>query len=566
MQRKFKCLGALGAFVFCAAAIGACSAEDPALGTAPQMDAGTDGSLDASPGADSGARCPVEAKEESGVAAVETGLVRGVLDGTVWSYKNIPFAAAPVGELRWKEPEPAPCWEGVREANAFGNVCPQLDAKTKAFKGDEDCLSLNIWTTYDPLSDSAAMPVLFFIHGGGNIQGSSAEELPGGAPIYNGRALANAGKAVVVSINYRLGPLGFLALPELSAESAQKVSGNYGIFDQIAALAWVQRNIMAFGGDPKRVMVFGESAGALDTLTLLASPLAKGLFHAAISESGGLPATTLAAAESALSARVDSTSCANAADRLLCLRSKTAAELLAELPGSIGIGGVAVGNDPSKYGPVVDGKLLGKSWVETVKAGEHNRVPFIIGTNADELAQMMSVKVTTEAEYQMVVQQSFGVSAPSVLAAYPVADYPTPQDALVALYSDMRFTCPAREIARALAAAQQEPVRRYFFTRRAKTLIGENPAAHAVELLYVWNTLTDIIGYNPVAEDLALSNTMMEYWQRFGAAGDPNGGTLLNWPLYDGAKDSFLELNAPPSAGEGVRTAQCDFWKSLLSP
>lgn len=509
-------------------------------------------------------RCAVEGAAEPGVAAVETGLVRGAREGASWVYRGVPYAAPPVGDLRWKAPELPACWEGTRDAAAYGPVCPQRDAKSGAPVGAEDCLTLNVWAPDGSSGAEGPYPVLFFMHGGGNIQGSSSEPITEGNPVYDGLRLGEAGQAIVVTINYRLGPLGFLALPELSAESPHGASGNYGLLDQIAALQWVQRNIAAFGGDPERVMLFGESAGALDTVTLYASPLAAGLFHAALVESGGMTSTPLADAEAAMGARVDAeSSCAGQADRLACLRGQTPEDLLAEIPGSSGIGDVAVGGDPASYGPVVDGHVLPKRTRDLIEAGEHNHVPFALGTNRDEMAKLLAVQVDTAAQYEGVVNASFGPLAADVLAAYPAADYPTPQDALVALYSDLRFTCPARALARMASAAQSEPVWRYFFARRATTGQGEAPAAHATELLYVFGTLEDIPLFQPAAEDLALSASMMGYWARFGATGDPNGGGAPEWPAYDAERDTHLVLDSPLSAGEGVRTAQCDFWDGL---
>ncbi len=547
-----------------AAVLVACGGGGSESGSGSASGSGSGGGSGGSGGSGGGsARCPVEASPEPGIVATDSGLVRGKLEGTSWVYRGIPYAAPPTGPSRWKPPELAACWDTVRDASTFGAQCPQIDEKTKAPIGDEDCLSLNVWAP-DMTAGSAPLPVMFFIHGGGNIQGSSSETLAGGAPIYNGQDLAETQKAIVVTINYRLGPLGFLALPELTAESSVGSTGNYGIQDQIAALQWVQKNIAGFGGDPSRVMVFGESAGALDTLTLVASPLAKGLFSAALAESGGTTSTPKKDAEDAMSARVAQSSCGGEAERLACLRGKTPGELLLELPGSVGIGSVSVGSDPSKYGPVIDGHVLVKPTLATLQAGEHNQVPLAIGTNGEELAKGMAIQVSTAQQFEAVITQSFGPLAPEILAAYPVADYPTPQDALVALYSDLRFNCPARGIARAVATNQAEPVYRYFFTRRAKTAQGENPAAHAVELLYVFRTLTDIPLFTPAAEDVALADAMMGYWGRFATKGDPNGAGAAPWPQYDAQKDTHIVLDSPISSGEGVRKSQCDAWEQIL--
>jgi para-nitrobenzyl esterase len=515
-------------------------------------------------GGSSGARCSVETSMEAGVVALDSGLVRGTKESSSWVYRGIPYATPPIGDKRWKPPELAACWDGVKDANSFGAVCPQLD-KTKQPIGNEDCLTLNVWRPDPATAGEGPFPVLFFIHGGGNVQGSSSEPVAGTAPVYNGLYPSEANKSIVVTINYRLGPLGFLTLPELSQESAWGASGNYGLLDQLAALEWVQKNIGAFGGDPSKVMVFGESAGAVDTITLVASPLSKGLFSSALAQSGGATSTPLKDAEMATADRVATTSCASASDRLGCLRGKTASELVTELPGNVNIGGTSVGNAAGNYGPVIDGHVLPKATSLIFTAGEHNHMPFALGTNAEELAGLLAIKVNTEAEFTQVINLNFGPLAPDVLAAYAVTDYASPQDALVAVYSDMRFNCPNRILAVSIAKTQTEPVYRYFFSRRAPTPQGEKPAQHAIELLYVFHTLTDIPLYNPAQADLDLSDAMMGYWGRFGATGDPNGAGAIVWPKYDPAKDTYVRFDSPIASGEGVRTAQCDAWEQILT-
>jgi para-nitrobenzyl esterase len=234
----------------------------------------------------------------------------------------------------------------------------------------------------------------------------------------------------------------------------------------------------------------------------------------------------------------------------------------------VGVGNPSIGPDPAKYGPVVDGWVLADSPLDAIRAGAHNRLPFAIGTDGEELAVMLTVKVTTEAEFLAIVKASLAAlgqaAVDQVLAAYPVADYPSPQDALVALYSDMRFNCPARAIARAAAGNVGEQVWRYFFTRRVETKQGPKPAQHGIELLFVFGTADDIPLYQPAPADQALSEAIMGYWTRFGATGDPNGDGAVAWPAYDAAKDTYLRLDAPNTGGEGVRTPQCDLFDSIV--
>jgi len=435
--------------------------------------------------------------------------------------------------------------------------------------GEEDCLQLNVWVP-EQATASSPQPVVVFLHGGANIQGSTSETVMGGTMLYNGRHLAEAGPAVVVTLNYRLGPLGFLALPELAAESNRGVSGNYGVLDQVAALEWVQRHIAAFGGDPNQVFLFGESAGALDTCVHLASPLSAGLFHAALMQSGGCWQPLYDDTEAAMSARVDQdSSCASTTDRLACLRAQSASTLLEELPGSTQVFSTTVGGDPAAYAPVVDGYVLEARPLEALQAGTHNHVPFVVGSNAEEMATRLTTQVDTAAEYEALVQSMFGALGSTwvdaILAAYPASSYATPQDALMALLSDMRFTCPARTIARAAADHQSEPVYRYFFTRRADTQSGPLPASHGIELLYVFGTIHDIPFYTPAQGDAELSLSMMAYWTRFGASGNPNGAPEPEWPAYDTSSDSHMVLDAPPTAGTHLLEAQCDTWDALLA-
>jgi para-nitrobenzyl esterase len=228
------------------------------------------------------ASCAAATTGDPTVVATSFGAIRGTSQGGVLTFKGVPYAAPPVGDLRWRNPAPHDCWTDARDANAFGNQCPQI--RSASVVGDEDCLTLNVWAPQGAASNGA-LPVMFFLLGGGNVQGSTSEQLANGTYLYDGAVLAQKGNAVIVTANYRLGALGFLAHPALTADAGQTTHGNYGIMDQIAALQWVQQNISNFGGDPARVLLFGESAGANDTCILLASPLGAGLFSRALMES-----------------------------------------------------------------------------------------------------------------------------------------------------------------------------------------------------------------------------------------------------------------------------------------
>jgi para-nitrobenzyl esterase len=442
----------------------------------------------------------------------------------------------------------------------FSAPCPQATDEGDVI-GSEDCLYLNVWTPVEA-SPMSSLPVMVFIHGGGNVQGSSSVEA-GGARLYDGQLLAERGQVVVVTLQYRLGALGFLAHPGLSAESEQNVSGNYGLLDQIAALQWVQRNIGHFGGDPTRVMIFGESAGAVDTCMLLASPLAAGLFSRALMQSGGCGARPLA--ERAMEGLEFATAagCGHAADPLACLRQLDAETLVSAIdtrPVN------PTGTVTQKFGPNVDGYVLPESPMNALQTGRYNHVPFVIGANADETA-LFGIPPLTEQQYRDIVIQILGPALGELaLAQYPVREYGTPRLALIAMTTDAQFVCPCRTIARAAAAAQSPPVFRYFFTQRlsrgAGALLG---AFHGLELFYVFQRLGVIQTYEPTNSDLALQAAMLGYWTRFAATGDPNGSRAVNWPQYDPASDLYLELGTPITAGNGVRTNKCDFWDRVVS-
>lgn len=526
-----------------------------AVAPPPSGDAsvGVDAAPDAAPDVPA---CSVAPSAEPGVVATDRGAVRGIALGGVRSYRGVPFAAPPVGALRWRAPEPAACWSGVRDANAFGAACPQLDAMGDP-TGQEDCLTLNVWTP--EAAPATPLPVLFFVHGGGFNQGSSAVSV-GDVAVYDGRALAARG-AVVVTVNYRLGALGFLSHASLDGESADGASGNYGLQDVVAALRWVQANVRRFHGDPSRVMLFGESAGGVAVCALAASPLARGLFSTAVIESGGCAVQPRSTANGAGDRLVAAAGCGGRPDAAACLRAQAPGAILRALPA------VVTGATPNDFGPSVDGRVLPRAVLEAVAAGAHLRVPVIVGTNADEAARMAPATVLTEAQYLASARAylaQYGLPAAqvdAVLALYPSASFPTPRAALAALITDTRWTCPARAIARTFRGAQTEGVYRYFFTKSLDPtrapLAARDGAYHGLELFYVFGSL-NVAGYRPSAADLALSEALQGYWLRFAATGDPNGGGAPAWPAYDAATDPHLVLDTTVAAANGVRAGRCD--------
>jgi para-nitrobenzyl esterase len=499
-------------------------------------------------------RCSDVTSSEAGVAMIETGSVRGVADGATYAYKGIPYAAPPVGELRWRPPVPAECWEGLRDGSAFGPVCLQYDEE--AVVGSEDCLTLNVWAPAALPAAGTARPVMVFIHGGGNAQGSSSQA------IYDGRAMAERGDVVLISINYRLGQLGFLAHPALAAEDVRGVSGNYGNLDQIAALQWVRRNVAAFNGDPNRVTIFGESAGGVNVCILVASPLARGLFTGAIIQSGGCAQPGRVLAEQMGERFVAASGCQDAAGLTACLRGLSGPAVRAILPTGVSV----VSASENAYPPHVDGYVLLKSPLEAIRAGEHNRVPLIIGANADETLPFVPLAVSTEAAYRQAVSGMVGpAGAAAILGQYPASAFPSPRQAFAAVTTDARFVCPTRRYLQAAVAGQSEPVYRYFFTHALESGQARAQGAfHGLELVFVFRTLGASGGYRPTDAEVALAESVQNYWTRFAATGDPNGAGAVEWPRYDPAADTYLRLDTPITAEAGVRTERCDFWDRLI--
>ncbi|HEX5062227.1 MAG TPA: carboxylesterase family protein [Kofleriaceae bacterium] len=484
---------------------------------------------------DASARCVPVAGAAAETVMTTSGLVHGAVANETFAYKRVPFAAPPMGELRYAPPQPPACASGEIDATALGPVCPQLD--NGAFVGDEDCLHLNIWTPSAPAG--APRPVMVWIHGGGNSIGSAVY------PIYDGRRLAEVGDAIVVTTNYRLGQLGFLALGGDGA-------GVYGMLDQIAALQWVRDNIAAFGGDPSNVTIFGESAGARDVCSLVASPAAKGLFHRAIMESGSCKALPTRTAAEQTAAQV-ATTVGCAAGDVACFRALPAETIIRANASDIS------GLSSGAYQPMIDGVVQTDQPDNVIAAGAHSHVPFVVGANADETGNSAPA-IMTEAQYDALVHSQLPMAiADMALQQYPASAYPTPRAAYVRLTTDARFVCPAREIARAADAGQSDAVYRYFFQYRASPL----GAVHGLDVPYVFGTFDGIETpngnpYTPTATDLALSASIQGYWTRFARTGDP-GGTPA-WPLY-GAADPTLVFDATVSTTDGIRTAHCDFWQ-----
>jgi len=485
--------------------------------------------------------------------SVETteGVVVGEKRGDLFVFKGIPYAAPPIGPLRFKPPQPHAPWTTSREATSYGAKCLQLPPMGyyRLIEGSEDCLFLNIWRP--AVSPARALPVMVWIHGGGNFFGSGNDSLLGGE-LYNGQHLALDGPAVVVTLNYRLGPMGFLAHPSLSRESGYNGSGNYAILDQIAAIKWVKENAAVFGGDPSNITVFGQSAGAIDTTILLASPLARGLFAKAILQSALMTDWPLSVSEANGVKLAKDLGCESAANPADCLRGLSAEKIIRTAYPSTEV------LTSYQSSPTIDGHVLTEPVIDTLRRGIS--VPLLLGTNADELTTfgklVGSDKVTSPASYQEAIKKFYESKADSVLAVYPLAPQANPRDAFEELLGDHLFHCNARRIARAVASST--PVWRYVFSHTSDSIFLRSfRAGHTLEIPYVFHNNGLLMG----AREAALANTLERYWLNFAYSGDPNSEAEPVWPEFHG--DEYLNLDIDTAAGKGFHNKQCDFWDTL---
>ena len=470
-----------------------------------------------------------------------TGLVKGstVADGRIRVFKGIPFAAPPVGELRWQAPRPAAPWQGTRDATEWGSRCLQgnIFSDISFTNLSEDCLNLNIWTPARTADER--LPVMVWIHGGGFQAGSGAE------PRHDGEAFARKG-VVLVSFNYRLGVFGFLSHPELTKESGRNASGNYGMLDQIAALRWVQANIAAFGGDPRNITIFGESAGSFAVSALMASPLAKGLFHKAIGESGAFFSGALGLRPLPASEEQGTKFGSSiGAESLEALRAKPADELLA----------AAMKTQPW-FTPNLDGYVLREDAYTTYAAGRQARVPLLAGWNADEVRSsvVLAKDKPTAQSFTEQTRKRFGDGADAILAAYTAATDAEALESAAALASDMFIGHATWKWIEMHLKTGGSPVYRYSFDRKipvaADTKVNGAPATsrdigarHAGEIQYVFGTLDSVPGVRWETSDRKLSDAMVTYWTNFAKTGDPNGEGLPKWPRYDASDRRVIHLD-----------------------
>ena len=467
--------------------------------------------------------------------ATTAGLVEGVREGSVEVYRGLPFAAPPLGELRWRPPQPPAPWTGVRRADAFAPACLQTGVSMPGEtppRTSEDCLYLNVWT---PAHRAGAhLPVIVWIHGGGYANGSTA------MPLYAGDRLARRG-VVVVSLAYRLGPLGFLAHPELTAESPHHVSGDYGLMDQVAGLQWVRANIAAFGGDPTRVTIAGQSAGSMSVSLMLASPLAQNLFQRAIGQSGGVfeplqlaPGYLLPNAEKDGQAYAASLGASSIAE----LRRRPAADLLGGKAGLVSH-------------PVIEPYVLPESPYEAYRAGRAANVPILVGSNAEEARSLVDLKPVRAASFEADLQAAFGPLPPAIMAAYPHATDAEARLARAHLERDLRFGWDMWAWARLQAAAGRTAYAYHFEAEPpfpAASVRAGWGASHFAELWYMFDHL-DQEPWAWTPADRRLAEAMSRYWTNFAKTGDPNGPGMPRWPAFAGPEGPVMRLGGAIEPG-----------------
>lgn len=478
-------------------------------------------------------------------ALIETpqGLIQGIDKGQYTVYKGIPYALPPIAELRWKEPKALPKWDGVLKANKFGPMCLQASLITGRAIGDEDCLYLNIWVP--KVRHSESLPVMFWIHGGAFIFGSGEQPI-GPITFYDGEKLVKEGKVILVSHNYRLGPLGFLAHEELRKENPNGSTGNYGILDHIAALKWVNKNISAFGGNPNNVTLFGESAGGTSVFVLLASPLAKGLFSAAIAQSAVFFDHSLED-DLLLGQRItDHYGFSDYKKPINLLRSLPGDKIISDFPLEL----ISADEDKIvRYGHSIDGYVLNDSVMNVILSGKQQKVPLMIGSNANEILTiepmfLRGMKKISDLTYQNMVKNFFKTSDPSkILEVYNKHKFGSNFKALKVLLEDSLFHAPVHMVSKAMEDQNPGTVFTYHY---AKSVLGLK-AGHGAELFHLFGkeNLLSLLTFpnNPFGfltpSEKAFSRMFRRYWTQFAHEQDPNSLQNPYWPTYD----SGLVLN-----------------------
>ncbi len=489
--------------------------------------------------------CVRPAAAQIGIVSVTGGRVEGVTADGVTSFKGIPFAAPPVGKLRWRAPQPVRRWTGIKQADHFAPGCMQ-DARWIKLFGEppamsEDCLYLNVWTPVR--SARERLPVMVWIYGGGFTEGMTSQ------PVYDGTRLAQKG-VVLVSVAYRLGAFGFLADPWLSAESPRHVSGNYGLRDMIAALEWVRANIAHFGGDPSCVTIFGESAGGAAVMMLAASPAAQGLYQRAISESGG-EALNPANDEGTLTVEPLATAEANGRRFLAQLAASDLAVARA-LPADVIQKAEPSGLTP--FTPILDGDILPGNEYELYQADRFNDTPVLVGTNADE-GRIFTPAGVTPARFDAQIRARYGRHADAILAVYPHVTNAQAEQAARDVLRDSTFAWDSW--AWALLQSEKGHGKAYLYYFDQGSPQAPAGSIHSAELGFVFDNLGALIQRDgtgglslpPPADDPTLASVVSGYWVNFAKTGNPNGLGLPHWPAFSASSQRVMYLDTHPRAG-----------------
>ncbi len=470
---------------------------------------------------------------------VEGGLIEGTIEDGIEIYKGIPFAAPPIGELRWRPPQPVKAWTGILMADKFAPACPQNGLKILGYTDygmSEDCLYLNIWKPAGSTSDK--LPVMVWIHGGGFAIGSTSQALT------TGERLAKKG-VIVVGVAYRLGALGFLAHKDLRAESEQHVSGNYGLMDQIAALKWIKNNISTFGGDTTNVTIFGESAGGQSVSMLAASPLTKGLFNRAICMSGGSFAPVKFEKETGFMQLLEGAENAGIefmermeVNSIEELRKTDVKKIVNDSASSLG-----------GFWPVVDDYVITGDQYKLYEKGSYNDIPVMVGNTSDE-GTLFVMKSDYE-DYAEQTHKTYGPFAEQLLKFYPVGDKDAVKRSMADLFRDVFFVWETYTWANLQSKTGKSPVYVYYFDQPQPTsmltrMLNSNGPYHGSDCAYVFHHLDQNPKLKYTDDDKQLSDLMITYWTNFAKFSDPNGESLPFWPVYEQGKPSVMILESNP--------------------